>query len=294
VLVMGVVAPLLLWLQHAGARRIATHTAIAAIMLCGLHGGYRQFIATHFHTAPAWNARNGLMELGLVAPLVKPEHLWAEGVSPNVLSLLRHNLHDPDERNAQTWAAFGLADVLGAADNEAGDALAGRIAMRALRDDPLGLLQLGKSNLDGYFDPEVAPGRLRMDRASEQPYGPDVQASARSVLNTSIIGTEKVESTARRWFTFASSWLVWCWLALVPLAAWGCWRLHRNRRSGEGSVLLLYAIGLASSHFLFSAIVSYRYLHPMPVFVLIALAVVAAPRTTMQSSIRHAAPVAGA
>ncbi len=273
VLVMGVVTPLLLWLGQGGVRRIAAHMGIALILLCALHGGYRQFIATHYHTAPSWSSRSGLMELGLVAPLVKPEHLWAEGVSPNVLSLLRHVLRDPDERNGQMWAAFGLADVLGIDDSEAGERLGGRIAGRALRDDPLGLLRLGMSNFKGYFHPLVAGRRLQMDRASEQPYGPDVQALARSVLNTAVVGTEKRESPARRWFTFASLWLVFCWLALAPLAAIACWRLCRNGRSGEGSVMLLYALGLVSSHFLFSAIVSYRYLHPMPAFVLIALAV---------------------
>ena len=119
----------------------------------------------------------------------------------------------------------------------------------------------------------VAGTRLQMDRASEQPYGPDAQALAHSVLNMAVIGTEKMESPARRWFTFASPWLLLCWFALAPLAAIACWRLYCYKRSGEGSVLLLYAVGLVSSHFLFSAIVSYRYLHPMPTFVLIALAV---------------------
>lgn len=279
VLVMGVVAPMLLWLQHVDVRRIAAHMAIALVLLCGLHGGYRQLIAARFHTAPAWSARSGLMELGLVAPLVKPEHLWAEGISPNVLTLLRYDLHDPYTRNDQMWSPFGLGDVLGLDDSEAGDALGGRIAKRALHDDPFGLLRLGMANAAGYFDPDYSQNRLLADRASERPYAPDVRAPARSVLNTDIAGTEKVESPARRWFTLASSWLVVCWLALVPLAAWACWRLRRAGRMTEASVLLLYALGLASTQFLFSAVVSYRYLHPMPAFVLIALAVIAMPRT---------------
>ena len=282
VLVMGVVAPLLLWLRDAEMRRIGMHTAIAVIMLCALHGGYRYFIATRFHTAPGWSARSGSMALGLVAPLVKPEHLWAEGISPNVLSLLRYDLHDPFTRNDQMWSSFGMNDVLVSNDSEAGDALGGRIAARALRDDPLGLVRLGMSNLKGYFDSKVAGRRLQMDRASEQPYDSDVQAYAHRVLNVAVVGTEQVESPARRWFTIASWWLVCCWLALVLLAIWVCWRLRCNGRFVEGAVLLLYAIGLVSSHFLFSAIVSYRYLHPMPAFVLIALAVIATPRMAIQ------------
>ena len=289
VLVMSVVAPLLLWLRHAGVRRVAAHTAIALSLLAILHGGYRQYIARQFNTAPAWSARSGLMELGLVAPLVKPEHLWAEGISPNVLSLLRHELRDPDKRNAQMWAAFGLADVLGADHSEAGDALAGRIAWRALRDDPRGLLRLGISNLEGYFDPVISEGRMRMDRASEQRYGADVQALALGVLNTAVVGTEKVDSPARQWFTSSALWLVCCWLVLVPSAAIACRRLCRNGRSGAAVVLLLYAMGLASSQLLFSAIVSYRYLHPMPAFVLIAWAVIATPRMALQRPPQDAA-----
>jgi hypothetical protein len=278
VLVMGVVAPLLLWLRDAGVRRIAVHAAVAVIMLCGLHGGYRHYVAKQFNTAPAWNARSGMMELGLVAPLVKPEHLWAEGISPNVLSLLRYDLHDPFTRNDQMWSPFGLGDVLGLNDTEASNAAGGRIAVHALRDDPFGLLRLGLINASGYFRPKYADIRLLADRASERPYAADVQGLARSVLNVAIAGTEKVESPARRWFTLGSMWLVCCWLALVPLAAWACWRLRRAGRVSEASVLLLYALGLASTQLLFSAVVSYRYLHPMPAFVLIALAVLVTPQ----------------
>jgi hypothetical protein len=232
------------------------------------------------------------MELGLVAPLVKPEHLWAEGISPNVLSLLRYDLHDPFTRNDQMWSPFGLGDVLGLDDTDAGDASGGRIAAHALRDDPLGLFRLGLVNAGGYFKPQYADARLLADRASERPYASDVQASARKVLNTAIAGTEKAESPARRWFTFGTPWLVGCWLALVPLAAWACWRLRNAGRVGEASVLLLYALGLASTHLLFSAVVSYRYLHPMPAFVLIALAVIATSRKAMSASAATPAAIA--
>jgi hypothetical protein len=45
---------------------------------------------------------------------------------------------------------------------------------------------------------------------------------------------------------------------------------------------------------LFSAVVSYRYLHPMPAFVLIALAVIATPRMAMRGSVVAPAPIANA
>ncbi|MEO7477659.1 MAG: hypothetical protein ABIT64_00310 [Lysobacteraceae bacterium] len=56
------------------------------------------------------------------------------------------------------------------------------------------------------------------------------------------------------------------------------WRLHRNDLAATGGVLLLYALGLPISHFLFSATLTYRYLYPMPAFALIAIAVLTAPR----------------
>ena len=280
VLVMGVIAPFLLWLHHADLRRFAAHLAIAATMLVGLHGSYRHFIATHYHTTPSWSARSGLMELGLVAPLVKPEHLWAEGISPNVLSLLRYDLHDPFTREDQMWSPFGLGDVLGLDDTQDAEAMGRRIAHRALRDDPMGLVRLGFTNAFGYFNPQYVDFRRKADRGSERPYASDVQGYARRVLNTFIAGTEKIESPARQWFSIGTSWLVFCWFTMVPLAAWASWRLFRAGRAGEGAVLLLYALGLASTQLLLSAIVSYRYLHAMPAFVLIALAVIAAPLAT--------------
>ncbi|MEO8741868.1 MAG: glycosyltransferase family 39 protein [Lysobacteraceae bacterium] len=280
VLVMGVVTPLLLWHGKADNRRVVVHLLVALLLLGGLHGSYRQYIAQHFDVQPAWNARSGFMELGLVAPLVKPEHLWAEGISPNVLSLLHYDLQDPALRGAQMWSAFGLGDMLGLWDDARGDALAGRIARRALRDDPFGLLRLGVRNLEEYFDPKQSIMRLHMDRASVRPYDAGSRELARTVLNTDIAGTEKVGSPARRWFTVGSSWLLFCWFALVPLAAGACSKLRKQGRLREGCVLLLYALGLASTQLLFSSIISYRYLHSMPALVLLALAVLATMSTT--------------
>ena len=280
VLVMGVVAPLLLWLRNAGWRPIAAHAVVALASLVALHGGYRHYVAAHYQCDPGWSSRSGLMSLGLVAPLVKPEHLWAEGISPNVLSLVRYDLRDPFARNDQMWSPFGLGDVLGLDDTQQAEAVGGRIAVHAVRDDPLGLLRLGLVNASGYFRPEYANFRLLADRASERPYASDIQGYARRVLNMSVAGTEKIESPARRWFSFAGpAWLTGCWLLLVPLAACACWRLRRSGRVAEGNVLLLYALGLASTQLLFSAIVSYRYLHPMPAFALIAAAVLLNPRS---------------
>jgi hypothetical protein len=279
VLVMGVVAPGLLWLRNAGWRRIVGHFAVALVSLAALHGGYRHYVATHYQCDPGWSSRSGLMKLGLVVPLVKPEHLWAEGISPNVLSLVRYDLSDPFARNDQMWSPFGLGDVLGLDDTQEAETVGGRIAVHALRDDPFGLLRLGLVNASGYFRPEYANFRLLADRASERPYASDIQGYARRVLNMPIAGTEKIESPARRWFTVAGpAWLTGCWLLLVPLAAAAGWRLRRDGRGAEAAVLLLYALGLASTQLLFSAIVSYRYLHPMPAFVLIAAAVLLARR----------------
>ena len=274
VLVMGVIAPLLLALRRIGWRPIAAHS-LAAIALVGvLHGGYRHYVATHYHCDPGWSSRSGLMLLGLVAPLVQPRHLWAQGISPNVLSLVRYDLRDPFTRNDQMWSPFGLGDVLGLDDSQMAEAVGGRIARNALKDDPFGLLRLGIVNAGGYFTPKYADARLLADRASERPYGADVQGYARRVLNMSVAGTEKIESPARRWFTFAGPvWLTGCWLLLVPLAAFASWRLRHDDRRAVAGVLLLYALGLATTQLLFSAIVSYRYLHPMPAFVLIAVAV---------------------
>ena len=282
VLVISVIAPLLLLSRQGATRpdflRIGTHLLLAVALLAGLHGSYRHFVAHQFGTAPTWNARSGLMQFGLVAPLVKPQHLWAEGVSPNVLSLLRYDLADPAQRNAQMWSPYGLGDVLGFNTNAQGDALAARIARRALHDDPLGLFRLGLSNARQYFDPAAYRQRLAVDIASTQPYGAQPQALARRVLNASIVGSESVESPARYWFSVASPWLVACWLLLAPLGLLAWWRSRCNGRAASGDVLVLYSFGLAAGHLLLSSTISFRYLHPMPAFVLIALAVLGAPR----------------
>ena len=287
VLVMGAVAPLLLFLQCVEMRRVAAHLLCAIALLYGLNGGYRHFVSNEFNTSPAWTARSGMMELGLVAPLVKPAHLVAENISPELLDRVQYKLSDPDLRNQQMWSPHGLIDVLGASASSSGDILAGRIARHAIHDDPFGLVRLDIHNLGDYFNTETAHAALRDDLASNRPYT-DAQAIAHSVLNTSVEATRLAESPAWRWFRFGAPWLVACWLALPLLGALACRRLHRNGRTAMGGVLLLYALGLPVSHFLFLAIPSYRYLHSMPAFALIAIAVLSAPRIAALNMLGHA------
>jgi hypothetical protein len=62
-------------------------------------------------------------------------------------------------------------------------------------------------------------------------------------------------------------------LALAPLAV--LCLLSGTRRPQQRAAALVVgftALGLVASHFLFSHIVSFRYLHPMPVFLLVCLA----------------------
>ena len=97
----------------------------------------------------------------------------------------------------------------------------------------------------------------------------------RQHLRYDATGLHDFHNRASAWFSAGAAWLVFCLFGLAPLALLALW-LGWNAPRRELRVLLaLVSIGLVAGHLLFSHIVSDRYLHPLPWFVLANAALLA-------------------
>jgi hypothetical protein len=86
-------------------------------------------------------------------------------------------------------------------------------------------------------------------------------------------GVAQTPSPVYRYFENASAWLVCCLFSLMPLSMLVI-AICRRRSSREGLLLGLVGIGLVIGQILCSHIISFRYLHPLPVIEIMGLGIV--------------------
>ena len=251
--------------------RFALHFVVAMVCTLYAHGAYKRWYGELAETRPGYTAHTGMFRLGLVVPLVKPEHFRNTGVSPSVLGEVTIALDDPRQREAHMWMPGGLFDVL-RRHSPLPEDVARKLSIRAARGDPFGLAGLGLSTVADYFDAGIAGARLHDDLGTRA-LDANMLDEVRRYLRYEAAGLERADTPAARWFAFGTPWLTFCLFALAPMAIaalWLGWKLPRR----ELRVLLaLASLGLVAAHVLFSHIVSFRYLHPFPWFVLANAAV---------------------
>lgn len=288
VLVLGWLAPAVRFGLGGGADtsrrwlRAVLHTSVALVVTLTAHQAYKQWAGHVMNAEPNYTAQSGVFRLGLVLPLVRAEHLQASGVDPTLLVRVP-GAHDPRTREWQLWSPDGFMAALDRDVTTPVDKLAGKISIRAVRDDPFGLVRMGVATVADYFDPQIAATRLGSDLGRMMP-SETQQAQWRKAFGYDAAAVVPAETAATRWFSHGAPWLVLCLLVLAPLAlvtlAFG-WRAPgRDLRV----MLCLMSLGLVAQHVLFSHIVSFRYLHPLPWFVLANLAVLADVRRARRAA----------
>lgn len=252
------------------ALRFAFDLALALACTVYAHDYYKRWYGELAQSAPGYTANAGIFRLGLVAPLVEAKHFDKSGVSPDVLREVKLDYRDPRMREAQVWSADGLIDVLRRHSPDP-DRVARKISIKAVRDNPLGLVRLGLLTVADYFDPEIAKYRLEDDLGRRGAHHGMIE-DLKHHLRYDATGVHQANTPATRWFVLGSDWLTACLLILAPLSVAALWLGWNGPRRELRVVLALTSIGLVVGHVLFSHIVSYRYLHPLPWFVLANLA----------------------
>jgi hypothetical protein len=249
------------------------HALILWSTVTAAHSAYRQAYGIRMESPAGYMRAEGQMRLGLVAPLIRPEHFERFGLPPDFADELEIDLRDHRNREAQIWTPLGLwARLEAEVGPEKAQEVAAKLSVRALQSDPLALIRMGWATLLDYFDDEVALWRLQDDYGRR---APDAQMIERLSLDLRYDARGLAEAPGLVGYVFLSSrwWLTLAMLALAPLAV--LCLLSGTRRPQQRAAALVVgftALGLVASHFLFSHIVSFRYLHPMPVFLLVCLA----------------------
>lgn len=275
---LGLVAPaLFLTLRRGIALNVGArlrHGAIALCMLALSHVAYTQAYGLAMKTEPGYLALTGMMRIGLVAPLIQPHHFEGTGVSGEMLDQVKLPLDDHWQRGNHIWSEKGLWRVLerNASDPEA---VARVITRRAMLEHPVELLRINIATMGGYLDERKRYWRMQDDVGTVPP-----DAHAREVIlewmSWDVAGIDATDTPARAYFATSSAWLIACLFLLAPLALATFAVGWRRERRDLYALLSLASLGLVASHLLFSHIVSFRYLHPLPWFVLANAAAVAA------------------
>jgi hypothetical protein len=271
VIVVSLALPLLAWMDPCRPREwraLGAHCVVAALCFWSVHGAYQQQVAALFGAPPGYIGHAGFMRMGLVAPLIKPQHFVRAGLPADFAQGLAFDLADPRTRPSQLWSHGGLADAIAQRGLDV-DATCRKLADYALRDDPLGLLRLGIGTLGGYFDPHSAGVRLTKDLGRDpMPYPTGVVANVRDTWHYDIADAQRWTPVSRA-FAVGADWLVACLFLLLPLSLVNVVVHWRDPRRAQIVLGAAFGVGLVATQVLFSNIASYRYLHALPLFVLV-------------------------
>lgn len=262
-----------------GAPRLRTgavlmHLLVAIALTWGCHDAYKRLYGRGCRSNPAYIQDAGIFRLGLVVPLVKPAHFAGTGVDPALLGRVTLPLDDPFYREAHIWSPGGLVSVLREQAGPRTREVAAILADRAIRDDPFGLLRMGLLTFRDYFDTAKRVERLRSDLGASGSADAPTLELLRDRFHYDYTGVAQRDTPIFHYFENASWWLIVCLFLLGPLTV-AMLVLEWRTRPAPALLLALLAFGLVLGQLLCSHIVSFRYVHPLPVFFLLFLAAVA-------------------
>jgi hypothetical protein len=276
VLVISLLLPAIGLMAGPGGRPVADQRrshwrrdlAVALVSVALVHGAYCSWVAYLFDTPPGYLGRAGFMRLGLVLPLARPEHFAAVGLS-DIERQLDYPIDDPHMRMPHLWAPGGLIAAMRARNLDV-DGLSRELSRRAVLEDPLGPLRLGLTTLRDYFDPEEIGHALHNDLGHREiPY--DVIWTLREHWGYDARGLNSRVTAASRYFELGTWWLVLCLFILPVVSVMNLVRHWSAPSRAQALLASLFGVGLFVAHLLFVPVALYRYIHPLPFFVLLNL-----------------------
>jgi hypothetical protein len=257
-------------------RALLSHVAVALCAVAVFHAGYRSWVAAIFSAPPGYIARAGFMQLGLVAPLVRPEHFERVGLPRDFAEQLDYPLSDPDARMRHMWAPGGLVRALRDRQLDV-EGIARDLSRLALQDNPLGLVRMGVGTVGNYFTAEGIRHALDNDLGRRE-IPADILSVLREHWRYDATGLPTRVTVVSRYFEVGTWWLLACLFLLPVLSVLNVVVHWRTPLRAQAVLAALVGLGLVAAHVLFVAVAFYRYLHPLPFFVLLHTAALAASR----------------
>ncbi len=245
------------------------HLLLVLLVTDLCHDAYRAWYGRRAGGEAAYILDAPLFRLGLVAPLVRPEHFAGTGVDPAILHEVTIPLDNQRLREEQIWLPGGLIPVLRAhLGDQRARLVAAILAKRAVSDNPLGVARLGITTLPEYFDPPRREMRMLSDLGSGQLPDEKILSLLREWFHYDAAKIARNHSPVKELFGYSAYWLIFCLFALAPigLALAG---LGPHRVPAVVVLVTVCAVGLMVGQVLCSHIISFRYLHPFPILLLL-------------------------
>ena len=270
VLVISLLLPLLRLLDRSPPPwiSVAKHLVASTLSVVALHSAYTVRVGALFDVPPTYLARSGFLRLGLVLPLVKPEHFVRVGLAANLESELQFAIADPHARQPHLWAPGGLVRALRARNLDV-EHVASELSRMAIADDPLGIVRLGIYTLGDYFRSEEIRSALYND-LGRRVIPHESLWNLREHWGYDATDLHTKVTVVSRYFELGTWWLVGCLFLLAPLCLLNLMVHWSTPQRPFALLVALFGVGLVLTHILFVPVAFYRYLHALPFFVLAA------------------------
>lgn len=257
--------------QRVRGHALVGHLAVAVLATGSLHLGYQHLVGWLTDSPPGYIGVMGVFRLGTVAPLIQPEDFDGTGCAATVIADDKLDLSDPTTREGQLWNSHGLWAAMKKECPEpekAADLVSERAMHRGWWKIPL----MGFPTVAQYFDIPEAKWRMNSDLGHKE-LPMEIITPMREQFGIEVGGVPFDETPVFRWFEHSRWWYVLCFFSLLPL---GIAALRRGRHSSNAAIsgFALIALWVFSVQFFLSHIISFRYLHPFPPLVLLAVALV--------------------
>jgi len=258
--------------QPRRSRGLALALVVSSLSTLGFQVAYRHWIGWLGHREPAYHFVTGFFMASAVAPIITPADAGDARLARAVVEQNRSidplwkrdigsaQLFDPEGLVARIRSVFGED---GAAANEA----AQRLALHAIRRNPLGFLKLGVHGYLGYWRGLPKLRRiLPLDNGSSpvREVFPQDIVMVRSAFGVDISNNNLIRTLSRRYQFRARNWYVFLlaspFLGLIDLLL--VWR-EKKPAFLQRAFFVLWTWLLLTSTCLAWPEPAFRYLHPL-------------------------------
>ena len=152
-------------------RMLVLHVLVAVIATAGFHEAYKQYFAYMTNARPAYNAGGGFFLVASWAPLITKADFPNERVAIRILSNVKHDLDKRSARPVHRFWRDGLVGAIVEAENGNGylaEKLAGKIARKAARRDPLAVVRLAWETYGDFWDSKILVHRLGWEQGERE------------------------------------------------------------------------------------------------------------------------------
>jgi hypothetical protein len=256
-------------------RPLLVRLLISLVVSQMLLSGYRHLYGFLAETKPAYLSRDGEFLVADMAPIVAPEDFPVPALRAPLFHEIRIPLKDINNRPLQRWGAGGLCQAIldvAKQDEDLANSLARRMALRAMRRDPVGVVTLGFRTYRQFLTHKKLSWALKLNQGHfNGPTHKDIDM-IRQWFGVDALD-RKYESVTKR---LQGAAVPWCWLIvllpwLYPLEMF----CHRRRVTRFDWVLLLSALSTLGTAIVPVENPNPRYLVPLPWLSVLILGVMA-------------------